>query len=52
MNYINVIILTGPNKTTKEDMWRLIHDTTSSTVVMLTNPIEAGKVRVLPYFCP
>lgn len=45
MNY-NILcnLLAGPNDGTVEDMWRTIHDTKSSTIVMLANPVENGKV--------
>jgi len=38
--------MAGPNDATLEDMWRLIHDSGTSTIVMLTNPVEATKVRL------
>ena len=37
---------TGPLDHTREDMWRMIHDTKCSTIVMLTNPVESTKVSV------
>lgn len=41
------LILIGPKDSTVEDMWRMIHDTESSVIVMLTNPVESGKVWIL-----
>ncbi|XP_067932274.1 receptor-type tyrosine-protein phosphatase kappa-like [Watersipora subatra] len=40
----------GPIDQTIEDMWRMIHDTNSSTIVMLTNPVEANKAKCSIYY--
>ncbi|KAF6025865.1 PTPRM [Bugula neritina] len=40
----------GPNDATLEDMWRLIHDSGTSTIVMLTNPVEATKKKCSVYW--
>ncbi|XP_067932758.1 receptor-type tyrosine-protein phosphatase epsilon-like [Watersipora subatra] len=40
----------GPLPGTIEDMWRMIHDTNSSTIVMLTNPVEATKKKCAEYW--
>ncbi|XP_067932335.1 receptor-type tyrosine-protein phosphatase delta-like [Watersipora subatra] len=40
----------GPIDQTIEDMWRMIHDTNSSTIVMLTNPVETNKAKCSIYY--
>ncbi|XP_067932176.1 receptor-type tyrosine-protein phosphatase epsilon-like [Watersipora subatra] len=40
----------GPIDHTIEDMWRMIHDTNSSTIVMLTNPVEANRAKCSIYY--
>ncbi|KAF6030731.1 PTPRM [Bugula neritina] len=42
--------MAGPNDATLEDMWRLIHDSGTSTIVMLTNPVEATKKKCSVYW--
>ncbi|XP_067932310.1 receptor-type tyrosine-protein phosphatase kappa-like [Watersipora subatra] len=40
----------GPIDQTIEDMWRMIHDTNSSTIVMLTNPVETNRAKCSIYY--
>lgn len=39
----------GPTKNTVDDIWRMAWQEKSKTIVMLTNPTEAGKVCIFSY---
>jgi len=49
--YMTIVVLTspppppGPTKETLKDIWRMVWQERSRTIIMLTNPTETGKVR-------
>ncbi|XP_022315951.2 receptor-type tyrosine-protein phosphatase mu-like isoform X6 [Crassostrea virginica] len=40
----------GPTKTTMNDIWRMVWEEKSRTVIMLTNPTETGKKKCEQYW--
>ena len=40
------IVFQGPNKVTVNDFWRMIWQENCLSIVMLTNTVEQGKVRL------
>ena len=53
VTYVFFFFLTGPNRATLNDIWRMVWQENSKTIIMLTNPTETGKVRTfqsLTYF--
>ncbi|XP_038048537.1 receptor-type tyrosine-protein phosphatase T-like isoform X2 [Patiria miniata] len=40
----------GPNKASLKDIWRMVWQMNVDTIVMLTNPVENGKVKCLQYW--
>nr|XP_011451000.2 receptor-type tyrosine-protein phosphatase kappa isoform X5 [Crassostrea gigas] len=40
----------GPTKTTMDDIWRMVWQEKSRTVIMLTNPTETGKKKCEQYW--
>lgn len=47
----NVYIATqAPKDSTIEDFWRMIYETGASTVIMMTNIMEGGKVKCAQYW--
>ena len=41
----------GPNKLTVDDMWRMVWEQRSYSIVMVTSLIELGKVSMLAITC-
>jgi len=39
----------GPTKPTIDDIWRMVWQEDSKTIIMLTNPTETGKVCLDTY---
>lgn len=41
------LFVTGPNRITLKDFWRMVWQNNSGKIVMLTNLVEESKVRLL-----
>lgn len=48
--YVWRCLIIGPTKTTMDDIWRMVWQEKSRTVIMLTNPTETGKVKYYSQF--
>ena len=45
LSVIYFVITQGPNKTSVADIWRMVWQLDVDKIVMLTNPVENGKVH-------